>query len=518
MQAQRWLFITRSSGEAPIQYSKAQKARLGTATRKKARNATRARAATPTVEHHDALRNKVFADVADKNSWKPFLRPNKSTEVHKLTKPEVQNGDLNNDSTQRRGDTDLCLGQAVEEKDERQYSETAIIEEPKADKGLSTKSGYGLPAKTGYGLRPKMVKVCQPNMVKDNCTRQLGAHAKHVTATSSSSSSSTHALQPYTEGELDEAQCEACQATILATDLSCAACGAARAVLTDAERTMCSADGLRHESADDIEKKNTSEGTAKDNLKDEGGEVEISVEQVRRRADHATEPWSGQAIDLNANGLPLLTSWHGGTLVPPPPQLAASPADAERAATDDNKTGKKKKTSGYALWVKDHKSEIKSNTAPGATSIRAFGAAAGLLWRNVEPQLKAHYNDAARNQTSTASEIASEPVIARAAPTMPPSSPVSAVVGSTHTLGQLGTTAPKCRTRSLPPTLSTRVSPLDMSDDEAVPEPGEEDVQPTPPQAAPPYREEPPPRFSRLEALKARVLNRIRAQSASGDG
>ena len=204
--------------------------------------------------------------------------------------------------------------------------------------------------------------------------------------------------------------------------------------------------------------------------------------------------------------------------MPPPPQLAICHADVEQAVNSESMMSKRKRTSGYALWSKNHKDLIKSRMAPGATGIRAYGAAAGQLWRDLNPQLKMHYNELARNQDTTTAESPVGPLIASAASVMPPSSSVSALVESVAAPTRSDDTASACPVRSDTPTPVQRTSPLDLSEDEDAPEPGEEGVQPTPPQAAPHYSEEPPPRFSRLEALRARVLNRIRAQSAGNNG
>jgi len=77
-QGQRWLHITKSTGEAPMQLSKGQKARLGTTTRKKARNVLKTKVVKSCSDHRDPLRNKVYADSNDKSNWRPFLRPSKT--------------------------------------------------------------------------------------------------------------------------------------------------------------------------------------------------------------------------------------------------------------------------------------------------------------------------------------------------------------------------------------------------------------------------------------------------------
>jgi len=212
--------------------------------------------------------------------------------------------------------------------------------------------------------------------------------------------------------------------------------------------------------------------------------------------------------------------WHGGTLVPPPPPATGSP-DSVHYVVEDN--SKKKRVSGYTLWSRSHKEQIKSHMAPGAVGIRAYGAAAGQLWKDEDPQVKASYNVQASRATHPNPEVAVVSVAGRTPPVAPSALPARAEPASIASPRRSSGTAldrlaPLQPLSCKPPVKARNLSTLDMSEDEFMPEPGWDGIQASRPEAAPPYRVEPPQRFSRLEALKARVLNRIRAQSADHNG
>ena len=200
----------------------------------------------------------------------------------------------------------------------------------------------------------------------------------------------------------------------------------------------------------------------------------------------------------------------------PPPPPATGSSDSVHYAVEDK--SKKKRVSGYTLWSRSHKEQIKSHMAPGAVGIRAYGAAAGQLWKDEDPQVKANYNEMASRTAHPNPEVAVETVVGRTPPVAPSALPARAEPASIASPRRSRDTAPD-RPAPLqplsrkPPVKAVNMSTLDMSEDEFTPEPGWDGIQASRPEAAPPYRVEPPQRFSRLEALKARVLNRIRAQS-----
>ena len=136
-QGQRWLHITKTTGEAPMQLSRGQKARLGTTTRKKARNPLKNKIVKACTEHHDPLRNKAYADSTDKSNWRPTLRPPKIVKPTKAAKANETQLDDAMDGTPDEHHTEINAAQ-VDAPDEDRFMAAEIFEELQCEECQAT--------------------------------------------------------------------------------------------------------------------------------------------------------------------------------------------------------------------------------------------------------------------------------------------------------------------------------------------------------------------------------------------
>jgi len=273
-----------------------------------------------------------------------------------------------------------------------------------------------------------------------------------------------------------ESQCEICHAAIPDTDIICVNCSANNAIEqysgTDEHvdkgtiKFLNENSDLAEEAADD----------------DEGCTSSPSHHPVPDNPKHKVDYSTEHSPSSASSSMP----WHGGTLVPPPPPAICS---LDEAHNDLEAMSKKKRVSGYTLWTSSHKEQIKNHMAPGTVGIRAFGAAAGQLWKSAEPQVKAYYKDMASKLAQPNPEEALEHVVGSTPPVAPSALPAHAGPASIDPPRRSRDTAPD---RPAPlqqltpraPVRSARRSTLDMSEDDNEPEPGWEELQ-TPTQMRP---------------------------------
>ena len=304
---------------------------------------------------------------------------------------------------------------------------------------------------------------------------------------------------------IKEPQCEICRTAVTDTDIICVNCSANDSFEQKNESDMHvdkNAFRILNESSELIE-----EPVVEEERRIPSANPRLLLENPKYKDDFNVEHPSSSA----SSSMP----WHGGTLVPPPAPAGYS---CDEVHNDVEAKSKKKRVSGYTLWTSSHKELIKNHMAPGAVGIRAFGAAAGKLWQNAEPQIKEHFKEMASKLAQPNPEEALEIVVACTPPAASSALPAHAGSACIEAPRRSGDTAPDrpaplLQPNPRAPTRTTRRSPLDLSEDEFEHEPGREELQTSHLEAAPPYRAEPPQRFSRLEALKARVLSRIRANS-----
>jgi len=625
VQGQLWLHATKTTGVAPVQLSPKQRAKFDKPVRKKAPNLTKNKGGMKGVGHTDPLKNKIYADAADKANWQPCLRfisrPSRSAQKGKhIAHEEASNAQVNPnlaegeecrfpattgadrledayDETQCAScqntilDTDASCSICGASRDtDKNDTEAKAIKsaggraadpvedvatpdvdmpntseilkdstddthvEHQCERCLATILVNDLncascgaerserPPVPDQAMQNKLVKNAHKPETKIDAPLRNGECAKKrngerakkvkepklvtiwngecVKHTNKSKSVTKHTVETLPDVDycaklspnINGSQCEVCQAAVPATDIFCVDC------------FDCGIGG-QHNEATACATKSAARSSRKDGqlLAEAAAVEEAYVNPLQRPGPEDDKFQDDHDAERSSTSASSSMPWHGGTLVPPPPPATGSVGSAHCAVDDNNK---KRRVSGYTLWSRSHKEQIKSHVTPGAVGIRAYGAAAGQLWRDEDPQIKASFNDLASRNASS-SDVAVGPVVVRTQPVAPsvlPSAlPSGAESASTELPRRSSDTAldrpaPLQPLSSRPLAKAANKSTLDMSEDEFMPEPGWDGVQASCPEAAPPYRVEPLQRFSRLEALKARVLSRIRAKSTDHNG
>jgi len=283
---------------------------------------------------------------------------------------------------------------------------------------------------------------------------------------------------------MPEVECDVCLATLLETDHACAACGWRRPYKV-ATLTPVGVQSARITAPPEMPTILSPSAT---------------TAETERQDQAESEPQVARATTT----LP----WHGGTLTPPPACLTEA-ANAPGPSTQVGPS-KPRKISGYRIWTRLNGDRIRSEAA--CSGMKAFGAAAGRLWKSLDDSEREAFNKMAAEQHRATNVASPEPPEAGACldqqtrepqpqpaeplkDTDPPRSTSSHAKGPTT--GQL---------RPLPVAqnveTATRKSGLDESDGEfGFPEPGAREGG------------EPELRKSRLEAVRERILNRIRARA-----
>jgi len=196
-------------------------------------------------------------------------------------------------------------------------------------------------------------------------------------------------LPPQSADEQGEPiDCPRCSAAVLPTDGECAYCGLARAMPTPEVRAPRAKDkpakrrGPRPAA--------TASASAPPHIDADA----VNASEVEEYADGTVTLWDAGA-------------WHGGTLMPPPYLMAGGRVESSdtgaRGSRDSvtvvadghvspeppeagntcNRPGAKRPASKYHDWVKANGQAIRqAMTGPG---VKAFGAAAGRLWRGLPP-------------------------------------------------------------------------------------------------------------------------------------
>ena len=285
-----------------------------------------------------------------------------------------------------------------------------------------------------------------------------------------------------------EIQCDSCVATLLSTDLDCTSCGRCR----PARAARSALPGpLKMDSSEPASSSSTPPPA------DTDGDVDHGVE------GHLARDWLG-------------IPWHGGTLVPPPTPIDTVDATAitaeARVEMPERPPRRKKGPTGYQTWVRNNGQAIRR--AMNGSGLKAFGAAAGRLWKAL-PQEERDTNTGraavGANATSASTGQTEQPRLQEAEP-QPPTPAASPSFPSPAQLATIASNRAKAMVRKAvaamqPP--GPRRSTLDDSDGEPnLPdeEAEEQTAQPKPPSAA----------QERLEALRARVRARVAAASMRG--
>jgi len=507
-QVQEWLRKTLKTGQAPYQLSTRQAQSHGAAQPAKHSKRRKPRKKIPvTPKGLDALRNKLHATEADKANWNPRLCYGAGPET--APKP---------DRKERPVTTDLNLDNPVHGEQDGAHRRSPdaqpvqnVRPSPKADASNEDALDQAMPevecdvclatlletdhacAACGW-RRPYKVATLTPVGVQ---SARITAPPEMPTILSPSATTAETERQDQAESEPQVAR-----ATTSKT-------GTAPVQFSQKQKAkMDKVSKIKAPSAKKNKNLNASNVHADPLRNEKFAEATVSVPQ-----DVCRDRRAPTADLASSSNLP----WHGGTLAPPPQYTHEGP----KARTHDEVVNARtKRISGYTLWVKANTETIKGRMMPGVRGLKAFGAAAGTLWKELDEDTRNRFKAAAANGTDpeegARKEYGTQPTAAP--PEVPPQPP------SEEAPTQRSPDA-NAMTANAPPSTepNQRRSVLDDSDAECEQE--EDDFAGTPrtlvqtPQDATPNRAHSGVLSAgqiRLQALRARIAAKEASLKAGG--